>query len=84
MADPVVTCVNPNISLHELLKSVLVRKISTGEVGIRRINITAAANDIEPYMLACGSPGLSETDILRMIFGLTATSQVAVVTIVET
>lgn len=82
MADPVISCVNPNISLNELLNSVRVKKISTGEQGLRAVFLTADEADI--LGIECGLVPLGDTDVLRGAFGLTATGKTAIVFITET
>lgn len=82
MADPVISCVDPNISLSQLMNSVRVKKISTGEQGLRAVFLTASAADL--IGIECSEVMLSETQILRMAFGLTATGKTAIVFITET
>lgn len=82
MADPVISCVDPNISLDQLYNSILVR-LDDGTVGLRVINVSAAANTINEHP-ECGAPPLPIEQVFRRAFGLTATGKTALVLIEET
>lgn len=78
----VLSCVDPNISLDQLLNSILV-KLDDGTTGLRYIEVDAAAATINEHP-ECGAPGLAPEQIFRRAFGLTATGKTALVLIRET
>lgn len=59
-----ITCLNPNISLAELLNSILVTNADTGDVGLRTVTQSADFADITP-VVNCNMPPLSIEDIIR-------------------
>ena len=59
-----ITCLNPNISLAELLNSILVLNADTGDVGLRTVTQATDFEDITP-VVNCNMPPLSIEDIIR-------------------
>lgn len=80
--DQAVRCVDPSISLEELIASALVQA-ATGEIGLRAYTLTKAAADIEAYP-GCSDPSLTNPeDILRNAFGITPAGKTAIIFIQE-
>lgn len=76
------TCVNPNISLDELLNSIRVKDTGSGHTGLLTTIVNADTGNI--VKLGCGEPPLSAVQILRMAFGIDNDGDTTLVLIVKT
>jgi len=72
-----ITCNNPNISLAELLNSILVLNADTGDVGLRTVTQATDFADITP-VVNCNMPPLSIEDIIRRAIVLDDDGQPAI------
>lgn len=59
-----ITCIDPNITLDQLLSGALVKRDSDGLTGIRTVIISAAHSDV----LGCAYPSDNPNNILRQAF----------------
>jgi hypothetical protein len=75
------TCVNPNISLDELLNSIRVKDTVSGNTGLLTTIVNAETGNL--VKLACGQPPLSAVQILRMAFGIDDDGDTTLVLIVK-
>ena len=75
-------CNNPNISLSELLNSALCKVTADGTVGLRTKTITVAESGIEDY-IACANVPISDTEVIRLAFGLTDSGKTCLILIEE-
>ena len=78
-----VTCDDITISKQQLINSLLVRKVSTGEVGLRVKRVTAAAANIEP-VIGCAEFNIGDEVVMRYAVGLSDSGQPALILIEET
>ena len=76
------SCVNPNISLDELLNSIRVKDTGSGNTGLLTTIVNADTGDL--VKLGCGEPPLSAVQILRMAFGIDNDGDTTLVLIVKT
>lgn len=76
------TCVDPNISLNELLNSIRVKDTVSGNTGLLTTIVNAATGNL--VKLGCSEPPLSDLQILRMAFGIDDDGDTTLVLIVKT
>ena len=76
------TCVDPNVSLDQLLNSIRVKDTVSGNTGLLTTIVNADTGDL--VKLACGAPPLSAVQILRMAFGIDSDGDTTLVLIVKT
>lgn len=80
--DQAVRCVDPSISLPELIASALVQA-NTGEIGLRTYTLSKDAANITTYP-GCNDPSMNDPEtILRNAFGITPAGKTAIILIEE-
>jgi hypothetical protein len=75
------TCVDPNISLDQLLNSIRVKDTVSGKTGLLTTIVTADTGNL--VKMACSEPPLPAMQILRMAFGIDGDGDTTLVLIVK-
>lgn len=73
MANGYIKCDNSHISFQELVNSVAVRQISTGDVGIRSIFLDVACVDLEDFIGCDAAFLLTPEELFRRMVVLDTT-----------